>query len=149
MYKVSHSSQPLTPEEKRVFQSHLDMLGVDENIWNLYEKFLQTASKYSIPRIVRIHDQNNLQAAVYLMKCKDHGETLTSSRFLQRIIRNTGIPVYLWMKSGIAAENFTNPGFINREANMDNEKLIQLLKKNLFFYSFMIWQKMPGFFRAL
>mgnify|MGYP000450401136 CR=1 FL=1 len=130
MYRITHSSDRLTPEEKKVFQSHLAMLDLDESIWSVYDAFLQTASDGSVPQILRVHDQDNLLAAIYLMKCKDHGETLTSSRWLQRMIRNSGMPVYIWMKSGIAAENFTNPGFINKKAtNLGIEELIPLIKK--------------------
>lgn len=134
MYRIALSSDLLEPKEKRAFQSHLAMLDLDENIWALYDAFLQTASNYSIPKILRVHDRDNLLAAIYLMKCKDSGETLTPSPFLQSIIRKSGIPVYIWMKSGIAAENFTNPGFINKqEAQLDEEKLIRMLKKKFVF----------------
>jgi len=130
MYRITQSSHQLESKEKKVFQSHLAMLGLDESIWSVYDAFLQTASNGSVPQILRVHDQDNLLAAIYLMKCKDHGESLTSSRWLQRIMRKSGIPVYLWMKSGIAAENFTNPGFINKQAaDLGTEKLIRLIKK--------------------
>ena len=134
MFQVTQSSEILKPKEKRAFQSHLATLGLDESIWTVYDAFLQTASTHSIPKILRVHDRDNLLAAIYLIKCKDHGETLTSSRWLRRIIRNAGIPVYIWMKSGIAAENFTNPGFINEnDSDLSTEKLIRLVKKKYVF----------------
>ena len=130
MYKAHVSSEPLTDEEKSLFQPQLDILGLDRNIWDVYTCFLNTSSAYSIPRIVRITRENTLLAAFYMMKCRDYGRTLTSNKWLQKAIRNAGIPVYIWMKSGIAAENFANPGFVRKDLNhFDIRSLIKVIRK--------------------
>lgn len=130
MYKVHVSSEPLTDEERYLFQPYIDVWGLDRSIWDVYSCFLNTSSAYSIPRIVRIKEGNTLLAACYMMNCKDYGSTLTSKSWLQQSIRNIGIPVYIWMKSGIAAENFANPGFIRKnQSHFDTSTLIKVLKR--------------------
>jgi len=134
MYRVSNTSVPLTPKEKRLFNPHLEKLGLDKNIWDVYEQFLNTPSKYSKPGVLRMYDHDLLVAVVYVMKCTNYGLTLTPSAGMQRIIRKTGVPVYLWMKSGVVAENFTNPGFLNLAVeDFNRKKLLQLIKKQFFF----------------
>lgn len=133
MYRVSNTSVPLTHEEKQLFKPHLEMLGLDHNIWDVYEQFLNTPSEYSTPGILRMYDHNLLLAVVFIMKCRNYGPTLTSSTGMHRIIRNSGVPVYIWMKSGVAAETFTNPGFLNVAVEgFDQIKLLQLIKKQFF-----------------
>ncbi len=98
MYEISITSDPLTDPEKAVLHSHITKLGLDDNIWDLYAKFLRSPSKYSIPRILRIGQKDTLLAAVYLIECHDHGITLSSSGLLQSLVRKSGVPVYVWMK---------------------------------------------------
>jgi hypothetical protein len=129
MYEIIHNTDHLSESERALFHTHLVSLGIDHNIWDVYEKFLQTNSTHSKPEIVRVNFDNELLAAFYVIRCEDYGETLTKFAWLHKIIRNYGFPVYVWMKSGIATENFANPCFINQEKNFHFPTFIREVKK--------------------
>ena len=131
MYTIDLSSVPLTPAEKAAFAPHLHELGLDDNIWVIYEKFLQVTSKYSEPLIVRILKAGKTFACLFLIECRDYGQTLSKLKVVSKITRMLSIPVYLWMKAGIAAEICANPLFINKNIGSSDEtgEILDLLRK--------------------
>ncbi|MEN8225708.1 MAG: GNAT family N-acetyltransferase [Bacteroidota bacterium] len=134
MISMHESSRPLSSEEKEIYEAHLHTLGLDSNIWDLYERFLQVSSAYSIPRIIRVMEGKDHLAHIYMIKCRDYGATLSRSGIIKSMSRLMGIPVYSWLRSGIAAENNANPGYLNTSTGDDNtmSKLIEHLKQKYF-----------------
>jgi hypothetical protein len=132
MYTLQLSSIPLTPAEKSVFSCHLLELGLDDNIWVIYEKFLKVRSAFSRPLIVRVKKDDETFACMFIIECKDYGPTLSRLKIVEYMARKLSIPVFLWMKAGIAAEICANPVFINKNAGSDNEivKILDLLRKS-------------------
>jgi hypothetical protein len=131
MYTLHLSSTPLTPAEKAVFSCHLLVLGLDDNIWVIYEKFLQATTVFSRPLIVRVKKDNEIFACIFIIECKDYGPTLSRLKVVKYIVRKLSIPVYIWMKAGIAAEICANPVFINKNIGSDSEmgRILELLRK--------------------
>ena len=68
MYTFHLSSIPLTTTEKCIFSYHLLELGLDDNIWVIYEKFLQANSVFSRPLIVRVKKDNETFACIFLIE---------------------------------------------------------------------------------
>lgn len=134
MYTLELSSIPLTPAEKSIFSCHLLELGLDDNIWVIYEKFLQVTSVFSRPLIARVKKDNETFACMFLIECKDYGPTLSRLKIVKYMARKLSIPVYIWIKAGIAAEICANPVFINKNAGSDNEmgEILDLLRKKFF-----------------
>lgn len=133
-YTINLSSIPLTPTEKSEFSSHLYDLGLDNNIWLIYEKFLQTTSIYTKPLIARIKKGSEPFACMFFIECKDYGSTLSRLNIIKYIVRKLAIPVIVWMKAGIAAEICANPAFINKSVGSDHElsEILSLLRKKFF-----------------
>jgi hypothetical protein len=134
MLSIIENSIPLTEDEKRLFLPMLKNLGLDENLWNIYEKFLSVSSSFSSPCIIRVMEDNKLVAHFYMMKCRDYGPSLSKLTPLHAMIRAFRIPVYCWIKSGIGPENNANPGFY---VNPDNAGelfpgILQILRKHYF-----------------
>jgi hypothetical protein len=131
MHTLNISSVPLTATEKSFFHDHLLELGLDDYIWEIYEKFLQLGSKYSKPLIVRVRTDSKLSACMFLIECRDYGPSLSKLQIVKYMARMLSIPVYIWMKAGIAAEIFANPIFLNKNAVSENElgEILNLLRK--------------------
>ena len=131
MYTFNISSVPLTMIEKSCFHDHLLELGLDDNIWVVYEKFLQCGSDYSKPLIIRVAKNDEIFACIFLIACKDYGPTLSRLHIVKVIARMLAIPVYIWMKAGIAAEICANPAFINKNNGNVNEigEVLNLLRE--------------------
>lgn len=125
-YTLNLSSVPLTPNEKPMFHSHLTELGLDKNIWDVYEKFLQATSVYTKPLIARVKKDKETFACMFLVECWDYGSTLSKLKIVQYLARKLSIPVIVWMKAGIAAEIFASPVFINKSVG-NNQELIHIL----------------------
>lgn len=125
---------PLSSDEKGQMEAHVHSLGLDGSIWGLYDALLLTRSKYSIPLILRVNAGNDLVAAVILIRCFDHGATLTSFKPLANSMKYLRMPAYIWMRSGIGAEILANPGFVNLKYEYDEviKGIIQYISKHCF-----------------
>ncbi|MGC9341544.1 MAG: hypothetical protein ACP5E3_02495 [Bacteroidales bacterium] len=137
MFTLNLSSDPLTAIEKTLFHDHLMELGLDDYIWVIYEKFLHSGSKYSKPLIIRLSKNDKLIACLFLIKCRDYGSSLSKLQTVKYMVRLFSIPVYIWMKAGIAAEICANPIFLNNKAVSDHnvgEILNHLRKKFLMLF---------------
>jgi len=51
---------------------------------------------------------------MFIIECRDYGPSLSKLPIVRCIARMLAIPVYIWMKAGIAAEICANPAFINK-----------------------------------
>jgi len=134
MYTFDISHTPITPEEKLRFHPHLLELGIEDSIWEIYDKFLEMQSAYTRPQIVRVYRNHEELACLFLIQCKDYGATLSGLCVVKRFVRLLSIPVAVWMKAGIAAEICANPAFFNMEIRQENdmvEMLHQLRKRFL------------------
>jgi hypothetical protein len=120
-------NNPLDPSEKKCFQKHLAILGLNENIWDLYKSFQGTASIYTKPILMKLVINDITAMASYMVKCYDYGKTLINSSVFASVVKKLKIPVYVWMRAGIAAESFSNPGFMN--LNFDEEGLERFIQK--------------------
>lgn len=134
MISAYESSEPLSITEMEFYKEHLQELGLNENIWDVYQKFLQVSSKYSIPRIVRFNKGKKQLAHFYMMKCLDYGATLSGVRIIKFFVKLFGIPAYSWIRSGVGAENNANPCFYNKLEMKETEpsQLIEILRKKYF-----------------
>jgi hypothetical protein len=133
-YTLNISSVPLTPSEKHMFHSHLNELGLDNNIWDVYEKFLQTTSDYSKPLIARVKKGKETFACMFFIECLDYGSSLSKLKIVQYLVKKLSIPVVIWMKAGIAAETCASPVFINKSIDNNHElvQILNLLRKKFF-----------------
>ena len=134
MYTLDISSNPLTPVEKSNFRSHLNELGLDENIWMVYETFLKSTSVYTKPLLARVKKDTETLACMFLLECRDYGSTLSRYAIVKYIARKLSIPVIIWMKAGIAAEICANPTFINKSIASEHDmgEILNLLRKKFF-----------------
>ena len=68
---------------------------------------------------------------MFLIECRDYGPTLSRLKIVKQMVRTLSIPVYIWMKAGIAAEIFANPVYIDKNAGSDHElgEILNLLRK--------------------
>ena len=134
--QFSISNEPLSNEEKKCFSRHLMHLKLDENIWDIYDQFLNSASDFSRPQIIRGYQNGQLALSVFVIKCYDHGKTLFKSPILYNFIKQLHFPIYLWMKAGIGPECFSNPGFLCYPEHQDKilPYLINYIKKNFYFF---------------
>jgi hypothetical protein len=105
----------------------------------LYESLLKTATKDSIPLFLRMNRGQDLVALVVLIKCFDHGVTLTGFKPAIKMMKFMRMPVHIWMRSGIGAELMANPGFVNDAYDPDEvmPRLIGFMRKT-FFLSFVL-----------
>jgi len=133
-YTLNISSVPLTPNEKKLFHSHLIELGLDNNIWDVYERFLQTTSAYTKPLLARVRKDSETFACMFFIECRNYGSSLSKLKILQYLAKKISIPVIVWMKAGIAAEICANPVFINKSAGNENEldQILNLVRKKFF-----------------
>jgi|GEM_PF-1396783 len=134
MISIDRSSIPLTKSEQEQYKTALLDHDLDENIWDLYKQFLAVSSKYTTPCILRVKDNHKLLAHFYMIRSIDYGHTLSKSSIVKQLVRLLGVPSYTWMRSGIAAENFANPGFIvqGKEASLSYEHLIDYVRNKFF-----------------
>ena len=134
MISIHEGSRSISTAEKEMYKSHLKELGLDENIWDVYDKFLQVRSKYSIPRIIRIQEGNRQLAHFYMLKCIDYGATLSRFGLVKFLVKLFGVPAYSWIKSGIGAENNANPCYIHQFENQNNQmsQFIKAMSKKYF-----------------
>lgn len=133
-YTLNLSSVPLTPIEKPMFNSHLNELGLDNNIWDIYEKFLQTTSVYTKPLIARVKRDSETVACMFLIECKSSGPSLSKSKILQYLVNKLPISAVIWMKAGIAAEICASPVFINKSVSNNHElgRILEIIRKKFF-----------------
>lgn len=134
MYTFEISHTPITPEEKLRFHPHLLELGIDESIWEVYDKFLEMQSAYTRPQIVRVYRNHQKLACLFLIQCKDYGATLSGLAIVKRFVRLLSIPVVVWMKAGIAAEICANPVFFNTGIRHEEDlaEIVKILRKKFF-----------------
>ena len=131
MYTLGISSIPLTTTEKSCFRDHLFELGLDDNIWVIYEKFLLVTSEYSRPLIIRVRKDNEIFACMFVIECKDYGPSISRFKIVKTMAIKLPIRVIIWMKAGIASEICANPAFINKNIGSDHEigEILILLRK--------------------
>lgn len=134
VYTINIGSSPLTPAEKSMFHSHLNDLGLDNNIWDVYEKFLQVTSVYTKPLIARVKKDNETFACIFFIECWDYGASLSKLKIVQYLVKKMSIPVVIWMKAGIAAEICASPVFINKSIGNNDEldQILNLIRKKFF-----------------
>ena len=138
-YTFSLGPGPVSNEDKEALKGYIDESGLNESNWGLYDSLFNSASKYSIPLILRMKSGKELVALVVLIKCYKYGLTITGARPLIKLIELFRLPVHVWMKSGIAAELLANPGFINPNYNPGVVLPIILdYMKKTFFMSFIL-----------
>jgi hypothetical protein len=126
-YQFILNADPINAAEKEALKGCLNRLNLNDSIWNLYDTLLKTATKNSIPQVLRMKRGEELVAVVILIKCFDHGMTLTGFKPVVKLMKGLRLPVYIWMRSGIGAELLANPGFINDRYD-PGEILPRLLK---------------------
>jgi hypothetical protein len=131
MYTFEISCNPLTPEERLLYHPHLLALGIEESIWDVYDKFLEIQTKYSKPKIIRIYRNNEELACFFVIRCTDYGGTLSRLGIVKLFTRILSIPVFVWMRAGIAAEIFANPAFFNLKIQREEDlaEILRILKK--------------------
>jgi hypothetical protein len=127
--KYTLSEEFLSPGEQSLFSAYLKKMDVDETIWELYPCFFKKASKWTRPHVLRVFKDEQLVAAVLLIKCRHVGKSLFRSPLLYKPVDWLKIPVWLWLKVGFGPEVIANPGFFTSNSDKDliAEKIIRYL----------------------
>ncbi len=133
------SSDPVNNAEKKALIEQTESLNLNDTLWKLYESLLKSATKESVPFILRMHKDKDLVAVVILIKCYDYGSTMTAFKPVVKLFKTLRIPIVVWLRSGICAELLANPAFINTnyDPNVVLPVLMNYIHKN-FFISFVL-----------
>lgn len=134
MYTFKLTDKSLSNEEKQVFKDYLSYHGLDNSIWEVFSCLFEAGTDHSKPLLLRVYKENDLYAAVIIIKCNRYGKSLFNNNVLIKLINIVNIPFYLWMKFGCCMDMMSNPGFVkDPQESEDAFRAIAnyLKKKNL------------------
>jgi hypothetical protein len=111
-YRVSLTTEMLTPEEQGVFGGWLAANGLDDAVWDVFEAFLKASSRWTTPMVVRAFDGERIAGAAFVVRCRHWARALFSHPILHVPTDLVGLSSFIWIRVGFCAETLANPGFI-------------------------------------
>ncbi len=134
MYTLSLTDNYFTNEEKSIFREYLNLHGLEENVWDVFNCLFRTGNKNNQPLILRVFKGSELCGAAIILKCRKYGKSLFKTRLLYGIMDLLKIPFHLWVKFGCCMDMMSNSGFIkNPDETEDIHKaMADYLRKNKF-----------------
>lgn len=112
MLNFSVSINPIGPDEQSAFSTFLHRRGLDAAIWDVYNSFLNSSSPVSHPRVLRAYDNDRIAGLLLYIVCRQTGRCLFDNPLLASLCDSVRVPVYLWIRQGVCADVFSNPGFV-------------------------------------
>jgi len=119
MFSYDISNKELSKEETALFNDYLQNNNIESNIWEVFHCFLKSGTKTTVPLVMRVFDNGQLEGVVFFVKCKKYGKALFNNRLLAKLLDVMAMPCYVWIRSGLCAEVLANPGFFITIANDD------------------------------
>ncbi len=116
-YYSQLSEHFLTPEEQALFEDYLYNIGLNTQIWKVYECLFQASTKYTKPYLLKVYRQSDLVGCAILIRCTRYGKALFKNKLLARSMDFLGIPFYLWIRFGACMDMMSNQGFIKKGEN--------------------------------
>lgn len=109
-------------EERAALSDHLRDIGADEAVWDVFGCFLSQRSPHTRPLVLRASGDGRLAGIAFLVECTACGRALFDSPLLTWPMDLFPIPAITWLRVGLCAETFANPGFV--AAGFDRAKVI-------------------------
>jgi len=134
MFSFTLSEEFLTWEEQQLFRDHLDILGLESNIWEVFASLFHSGTKGTRPVMLKAYEGPELVGAAILLKCRKYGRALINNRILSEIVDMASVPFYLWIKFGCCMDMMSNQGFVRDPEKYDEivmAMLDYLQKENL------------------
>ncbi len=112
MYTLSLTDNYFTNEEKGIFKEYLNLHGLEENVWEVFNCLFKVGNKNNQPLILRVFKGSELCGAAVILKCRKYGKSLFKTWLLSGIMDLLKIPFHLWVKFGCCMDMMSNSGFI-------------------------------------
>jgi hypothetical protein len=131
-YQFEITDQYFTNEEKAIFASNLKTLGLEENIWAVFQCLFEVGLPDTKPVVLKVYSESSLEGAAILVKCRAYGKSLFDNAVVAKIIDWWRIPCFLWIKFGACMDMMSNPGFV-RDPDKSGEvinAMLDYLQKN-------------------
>ncbi|MCC6353665.1 MAG: GNAT family N-acetyltransferase [Verrucomicrobiae bacterium] len=106
------SREPPSSDERAALDDHLRDMGADEAVWDVFGCFLATRSATTRPLALRASRDGRLAGIAFMVECTAYGRSLFDGPWLAWALDHSGIPALTWLRSGLCAETFANPGFV-------------------------------------
>ncbi|MCP4642843.1 MAG: hypothetical protein GY851_20515 [bacterium] len=100
MFSITLNSTMLSEEERDCFGDYLRRHGVDEGVWEVYACFLQTSTRATQPKVLRVYRDGDLVGAAFVAQCKAYGKSLFQAPVLHAPIDLVGLPSFIWIRVG-------------------------------------------------
>lgn len=103
--------EPLTPDEQRCFAEDLTTLGLDATVWEILNNTLATSTPCTAPKLLRSYAAKQLVGVAYLLQCHQ-GMKAFFAQPLATFVDPVGIPQFVWNRSAVMVDQYSNPGFL-------------------------------------
>ncbi len=109
----------LTEDEQEIFDSHVKILQLEENIWEVFEVLFQSETSSTRPLLLMVYQGDELVGVSILIECKKYGMALFSNKHLAAFLNAFRIPCYLWIKFSCCMDMMSNMGFVKDPEQAD------------------------------
>jgi hypothetical protein len=113
---------PLTPNEQGCFADDLTHLGLDATVWEILNNTLATSTAYTVPKLLRAYAAKQLVGVALVLHCRQ-GMKAFFAEPLATIVDPIGIPQFVWNRSAVMIDQYSNPGFVT--AGMERELFVE------------------------
>jgi hypothetical protein len=134
MYRGELTEHFLTDEEKNIFSDHLDLLGLEENVWDMFECMFESKTRHTYPLVLRLYKDEKLEGTCIIILCRKSGRSLFRNRLLAGVINIFRFQTHLWIRFGCCVDMMSNPGFVRDPGHHDEviAEMMKFLAKNTF-----------------
>lgn len=126
--------EPLTLDEQSYFEDDLTHLGLDATVWEILNNTLATSTAYTVPKLLRAYAANQLMGVALVLHCRQ-GMKAFFAEPLATIVDPVGIPQFVWNRSAVMVDQYSNPGFVvaGFDRNVFVEKALHYLQRRYLF----------------
>ncbi|MBW4635670.1 MAG: hypothetical protein KME30_28455 [Iphinoe sp. HA4291-MV1] len=115
------TQNPVTECEQKVVQADLEQLGLDSTVWLILNGTMETGTRYSIPKVLRMYRNNaELLGVAYIMECRRIFKNLLANPFLGSILDVVTFPIFFWIRDSVIVDTISNPGFVSTSISRDD-----------------------------
>ena len=135
MLSFNLSERFLSGAEQKVFSNHVQTLGLDDNIWDVFSGMFDSSTRHTKPYVLRAFDGKMLVGAI-IIKCTKYGKALFNNKLFAGTLDRLNIPFYLWIRMECCMDTMSNPGFVSETDKVDEvigDILKYMRKKTLLF----------------
>ena len=126
--------EPLSPDEQQSFHSNLVSLGLDATVWDILNSTLATSTSYTVPKLLRAYVEKRLIGVALILQCRQ-GMKAFFAEPLATVIDPIGISQFVWNRSAVMVDHYSNPGFVvaGFELDLFVEKALDYLQQHFLF----------------